>query len=86
METAGGLQTQKRTLRVNMDEGTLLIMKGVDENTAQVYFQWQLKQLINSRSKERKLGIILEGQGRKDFVFETLKVGKEICVCVCVCV
>ena len=66
-----------------MEEGTLQIMKGVDESTAQVYFQWQLKQLINSRSKERKLGIILEGQGRKDFVFETLKVGRgRGCVCV----
>ena len=74
MDTAGGLQTQRRVLKLNMTEGTLQIMKGVDESTAQIYFQWQIKQLINSRSKERKLGIILEGQGRKDVTFETLKV------------
>ena len=33
-----------------------------------------VKQLINSRSKERKLGLILAGQNRKDINFETLKV------------
>ena len=34
----------------------------------------QVHQLVKSRSKEQRLGIILEGQGRKDYLFESLQV------------
>ena len=36
----------------------------------------QVHQLVKSRSKEQRLGIILEGQGRKDYMFESLQVCK----------
>ena len=34
----------------------------------------QVQQLVKSRSKEQRLGILLEGQGRKDYMFESLQV------------
>ena len=34
----------------------------------------QVQQLVKSRSKEQRLGILLEGQGRKDYMFENLQV------------
>lgn len=34
----------------------------------------QVHQLVKSRSKEQRLGIVLEGQGRKDYMFESLQV------------
>jgi phosphatidylinositol-3,4,5-trisphosphate 5-phosphatase 2 len=79
LDTAGGLQTSKRTMKVSMSDGTLSIIKGVDEGSAQVYRHDEVKQLINSRSKERKLGLILAGQNRKDINFETLKAREHFC-------
>ena len=74
------------TVTVKIKEGALAIP------TLGSFRHDQVLQLIKSRSKEQRLGVVLSGPGRKDFVFESMQVCDVeyyICVyvfaCVCVC-
>ena len=39
-----------------------------------LYFSFLVTQLIKSRSKEQKLGVLFEGHNRKDYVFNSMQV------------
>ena len=74
------------TVTVKIKEGALAIP------TLGSFRHDQVLQLIKSRSKEQRLGVVLSGPGRKDFVFESMQVcdveyyiGMYVCMCVCVC-
>ena len=83
------------TVTVKIKEGALAIP------TLGSFRHDQVLQLIKSRSKEQRLGVVLSGPGRKDFVFESMQVCDVeyyicmyvcmclhvfVCVCMCVCV
>ena len=45
-----------------------------DVNLISLWFSVQLLQLVKSRSKEQRLGILFEGQNRKDYTFNSMQV------------
>jgi len=50
------------------------LMVGKPGEPGVTYEHNHIHQLVKSRSKEQRLGIVLEGQGRKDYMFENLQV------------
>ncbi|XP_065886590.1 phosphatidylinositol 3,4,5-trisphosphate 5-phosphatase 2-like [Dysidea avara] len=63
--------------KVNIREGKLTVGKAGEPGT--MYDHNQIHQLVKSRSKEQRLGIVLEGQGRKDYMFESLQAREQFC-------
>eukprot|EP00731_Ephydatia_muelleri_P030204 Em0021g727a len=61
------------TVTVKIKEGALAIP------TLGSFRHDQVLQLIKSRSKEQRLGVVLSGPGRKDFVFESMQARETFC-------
>lgn len=65
-------------IAVSLKEGTLSFCKAGESHGSIVCHQ-QLLQLVKSRSREQKLGILIEGQSRKDYNFNSMQAREHFC-------
>ena len=64
---------RNQTIVVCLKDGQLRFHKPGD-SIGTTYEHHQVLQLVKSRSKENRLGIQLEGQNRKDYLFNSMQV------------
>ena len=63
-----------QTVIVSLKDGKLRFCKS-GERHGTTYNHQQVLQLVKSRSKDQRLGILLEGQSKKDYLFNSMQVG-----------
>jgi hypothetical protein len=73
-----GLSGKKYMITVNLKEGKLTFKKQGESHSSS-YSHQQVLQLIKSRSKEQRLGILLAGQSRKDHIFVGMQAREQFC-------
>ncbi|CAI8000462.1 Phosphatidylinositol 3,4,5-trisphosphate 5-phosphatase 2 [Geodia barretti] len=77
-KTEGLGHGRKYNIAVNLAEGKLTFKKHGESNSSS-YSHQQVLQLIKSRSKEQRLGILLAGQNRKDHNFINMQAREQFC-------
>ena len=85
IEGAGLAGKKNVTIVISLRSGTLTFCKP-GESHGTTFDHPKVLQLVKSRSRDQRLGILLEGQSRKDYLFGSMQVCMYVCVYVYVCV